>query len=78
MNKQILIVEDEAEIRDVLGAVLGGTYRINEVASGAALKKILADPAPDAVMLDLNLGDANGLELLPLIKRAGRKRRSSC
>jgi DNA-binding NtrC family response regulator len=70
MNKQILIVEDEAEIRDVLGAVLGGTYRINEVASGAALKKILADPAPDAVMLDLNLGDANGLELLPLIKKS--------
>jgi DNA-binding NtrC family response regulator len=70
MNKQILIVEDEAEIRGVLGDVLKSAYRVNEVASGAALKIILSGPAPDAVMLDLNLGDANGLELLPLIKKS--------
>ncbi|HEX3856946.1 MAG TPA: sigma-54 dependent transcriptional regulator [Verrucomicrobiae bacterium] len=69
MKKQILIVEDEAEIRSVLGDVLKGKYRISEVSSGAELKKILSDAAPDAVLLDLNLGDANGLELLPLIKK---------
>jgi DNA-binding NtrC family response regulator len=69
MNKQILIVEDEAEIRSVLGDVLKGNYQVNEAASGAELKKMLPDEAPDAILLDLNLGDSNGLELLPLIKK---------
>ena len=70
MNKQILIVEDEAEIRSVLGDVLKGKYRISEAPSGSALKQMLSGDAPDAVLLDLNLGDANGLELLPLIKKS--------
>jgi len=70
MNKQILIVEDDAEIRGVLNAVLNGTYRVAMVATGAALKKALPEEAPDAVLLDINLGDANGLELLPLIKKS--------
>jgi DNA-binding NtrC family response regulator len=69
MKKQILIVEDETEVRGVLTAVLNDIYRITEIASGAELKKILSGPAPDVVLLDLNLGDADGMELLPLIKR---------
>ena len=70
MNKQILVVEDEAEIRSVLGDVLRGHYDIYEAASGAELKKMLSDEAPDAILLDLNLGDSNGLELLPLIRKS--------
>ena len=69
MSKQILIVEDEDQIRGVLGDVLNGSYHIIEVSTGAALKKMFPGPAPDAVLLDLNLGDANGLELLPEIKK---------
>jgi DNA-binding NtrC family response regulator len=69
MNKQILVVEDEAEIRSVLGDVLKGNYHVTEAASGAELKKMLSDEAPDAILLDLNLGDSNGLELLPLIRK---------
>src|SRR5260221_6513380 len=72
MNKQILIVEDQAEIRGVLSDVLKDTYRITELASGTALKKALSGAAPDVILLDLNLGDANGLELLPLIKKSWR------
>jgi DNA-binding NtrC family response regulator len=69
MNKQILIVEDEPEIRGVLSDVLKGHYTVTEAPTGAALKKMFSGAAPDAVLLDLNLGDANGLELLPLIKK---------
>jgi DNA-binding NtrC family response regulator len=69
MKQHILIVEDEAEIRGVLNDVLKSTYLISEAPSGAALKKLFSDITPDAVMLDLNLGDANGMELLPLIKK---------
>jgi DNA-binding NtrC family response regulator len=70
MNKQILIVEDEAEIRSVLGDVLKGNYDVIEAASGAELKKMLPDEAPDVILLDLNLGDSNGLELFPLIRKS--------
>ena len=70
MKKQILVVEDEAEIRSVLGDVLKGNYHVTEAASGAELKKMLSDEAPDAILLDLNLGDSNGLELLPLIRKS--------
>jgi DNA-binding NtrC family response regulator len=69
MNKQILIVEDDAEIRGVLNAVLTGSYRVSEVASGTSLRRSFTGEAPDVVLLDLHLGDANGLELLPMIKR---------
>jgi DNA-binding NtrC family response regulator len=70
MKKHILIVEDEAEIRGVLCDILKSTHEITEAPSGAALKKLFFDPAPDAVLLDINLGDSNGLELLPLIKKS--------
>jgi DNA-binding NtrC family response regulator len=70
MNKHILIVEDDAEIRSVLADVLQTHYRVSEAGSGAALKKALAGAeTPDVVMLDLNLGDADGMDLLPHIKR---------
>ena len=70
MKQHILIVEDEAEIRGVLNDVLKGNYRITEADSGAALKKLFSGAAPDAILLDINLGDANGLELIPLIKKS--------
>jgi DNA-binding NtrC family response regulator len=69
MSKHILIVEDEASIRDVLSDVLKTHYNVSEAPTGATLVKLLAGEAPDVVMLDLNLGDANGMDLLPQIKR---------
>ena len=69
MKKHILIVEDEADIRGVLADVLMANYRVSQAANGAALKVALEGAAPDLVMLDLNLGDANGLDLLPQIKK---------
>ena len=69
MKAKVLIVDDEPSVRDLLSAVLEGYYDVTEAESGAALQKSFADGQPDVIVLDVNLRDANGLVLLPLIKK---------
>ena len=69
MKGKILIVDDEVGIRDLLVAVLKDHYDVAEADSGAALQKSFAESQPDVIVLDVNLQDANGLVLLPLIKK---------
>jgi DNA-binding NtrC family response regulator len=70
MKGKILIVEDNADFRTLLrGNLESKDYSLTEADSGAALQKYFSQEAPDVVLLDLNLGDANGLELLPQIKK---------
>jgi two-component system response regulator AtoC len=66
---RILIVDDEEGMRELLKAILEADYLIAEADSGAALYLALEKEAPDVVLLDLNLPDANGLRLLPAIKQ---------
>ncbi|MGA3265868.1 MAG: sigma-54 dependent transcriptional regulator [Verrucomicrobiota bacterium] len=69
MKGKILVVDDEADIRQLLSAILEEQYEVAEAGSGAALQKLLAQDAPDVVLLDVKLPDADGLDLLPQIKR---------
>ena len=69
MKGKILIVDDEADLRVMLKTILEDDYTVTEAANGAALQKCFPGEAPDIVLLDLNLGDANGLDLLPQIKK---------
>jgi len=69
MKGKILIVDDEESIRALLRDVLGAENEVTEADSGAALQKFFSQDEPDVVLLDVNLGDANGLELLPQVKR---------
>ncbi|HOC55481.1 MAG TPA: sigma-54 dependent transcriptional regulator [Verrucomicrobiota bacterium] len=69
MKGKILIVDDDAAYRNVLRGFLGGDYELSEAESGAALKKAMDQDQPDVVLLDVELQDANGLEMLPSIKK---------
>jgi DNA-binding NtrC family response regulator len=69
MNGKVLIVDDEAHVRGLLTDVLTNDYQVTELSSGAGLQKALSQEAPDVVLLDVKLGDADGLDLLPQIKR---------
>ena len=69
MKSKILVVDDENDLRQLLAAVLGELYEVSQAASGAALKKLFPQPAPDIVLLDVKLPDADGLDLLTQIKR---------
>lgn len=69
MKGKIMIVDDAADIRDLLGAILRDTYEVSEAKSGADLKQALTQSQPDVILLDLKLPDADGLDLLPAIKK---------
>jgi DNA-binding NtrC family response regulator len=69
MKGKIMVVDDAADIRDLLQAVLRDTYEVSEAKSGAELKQSFSQAQPDVVLLDIKLPDADGLDLLPLIKK---------
>ncbi|MBI3868850.1 MAG: sigma-54-dependent Fis family transcriptional regulator [Verrucomicrobia bacterium] len=70
MKYRVLVVDDQEPLRDVIRMMLeSGGYETVEVADAAALQVAFGGPPPDAVLLDLKLPDADGLDLLPLIKR---------
>ena len=69
MKGKILIVDDQAGVRSVLTAVLEEDYQVTEADSGAALQKAFGQEQPDVVLLDVKLPDADGLDLLPQIKK---------
>jgi len=66
----VMIVDDEAEIRGLLRIILErNNYQILEAGSGAAVKEAMDGPQPDVILLDFKLPDADGLILLPQIKK---------
>jgi two-component system KDP operon response regulator KdpE len=71
-NAKILIVDDESQIRRLLRvALLRSGYACVEAQDGRELLNSIAIDKPDLVLLDLGLPDRDGLELIPLIKKAG-------
>src|SRR6266404_648232 len=69
MRGNILLVAGGADIRELLGTVLRENYQVTEAGSGATLKQEFSKPQPDVILLDLRLPDADGLDLLPQIKK---------
>jgi len=69
MKGKVLVVDDQADIRGLLTVVLEQEYAVTEADSGAALQKAFGQEQPDVVLLDVKLPDADGLDLLPQIKK---------
>ena len=69
-SPRVLVVDDEAVVVNSVRRTLSRRgYAIEEVFSGKdALSRIAAE-AFDLVLLDMKLGDMNGLDLLPRIKK---------
>lgn len=71
MSADILVVDDDNAIRELLTHMLyQGKHKVSEAASAKALEVVFAgDSHPDIILLDLGLPDADGLDLIPKIKK---------
>jgi len=73
MPKKILVVDDEAEVREYLKSVLEQKgYAVTEVSGGEKVLAKLNEENFDLVLLDLVMPGMDGLEVLKVI-RASRK-----
>ncbi len=71
-NSYIAIVDDDGAIRTALGRALRmENYQVDLFADGTSALKSIQLRAPDAIVLDLQLPDVDGLEVCRRIRRAG-------
>ena len=69
MKKHILIVDDEAAIRDLLAQCLTASgYRVTAVASAVEALGAIRQERPDLIISDLQLEDTDGLEMIGQLK----------
>ena len=67
--KQILVVEDDKDIRDLLGFVLSeDRYTLTLCANAEEFRTELIKKRPDVVLLDILLPDGNGVDLCKGLK----------
>ena len=69
MEKHLLIVDDEAEIRDLLGLFLTSHgYRVTALESAVAALRFVQQTQPDLIISDLQLEESDGLSLISDLK----------
>ncbi len=65
MNEKVLVVDDERLIRWTLGEALRGWgYEALEASNASEARKMFEHESPAVVLLDINLPDGSGLDLL--------------
>ncbi len=64
MNRKLLVIDDDAEYRAELRALLGKRWTIREAPDLATGKRLLLDEHPDVVLLDYHLPGGPGIRLL--------------
>ncbi len=71
----VAVVEDNADNRLLLQAILDGLYDVVEYENGVDALAGLAARLPDIVLLDISLPGMDGNEILARIRADGRLRR---
>ncbi|MGE5721217.1 MAG: response regulator [Sphingomonadales bacterium] len=69
---KLLVVDDEAAIRRLVRTALERNgYQVAEAANAREALNAMAIDRPEVVLLDLGLPDRDGMEIIPLLKKAG-------
>ncbi len=71
MTERVLIVEDSSAVRAFVRAALedAGTATVEEAESGFEALRVLPRARFDLVILDINMPDINGLEVVAFMRR---------
>jgi CheY-like chemotaxis protein len=72
MNKHILVIDDDTQMRSILQVVLESEAYVVDTASDGliALDKIIHQQAmPEVILLDLNMPRLNGLQLIEALRQ---------
>jgi DNA-binding response OmpR family regulator len=82
--RHLLVVDDDPVMRGAISDYLGEqNFRVSAVKDGREMSRVLADLSADLIVLDLNLADEDGLDLLrqvsareqiPVIIMTGKRR----
>lgn len=65
IGKTVLLVEDDGWLRHIMAELLADDgYKVREAATGTQALELVDEETPDAVVLDLNLPELSGLEVL--------------
>jgi len=73
-NFTVAVVEDNADNRLLLQAILGDRYALVEYANGADALAGITSRRPDLVLLDISLPGMDGTEILSRIRRDAQLR----
>jgi CheY-like chemotaxis protein len=69
MPKHILIVDDEVEIRDLLGLFLTSQgYRVTALESADEALRLVHSDRPDLIISDLQLEESDGLAMIEKLR----------
>src|SRR5882762_10065250 len=70
MKTKIMVVDDDPNIRELMATLLVAEgYDVIQAGNAAEAQNCFAGPQPDVILLDLQLPDGHGLDLLPSFKK---------
>src|SRR5262245_32214405 len=67
---RVLVIDDDEKLRDLLSDMLEGQYHVATTGDPVGAIDVVGDFQPDIVVLDYNMPEMNGLEVLRNIKAA--------
>jgi len=72
MNAHVLIIDDEASIRDMVRMVLElDDFQVSDASNAHAATKILENSTPDLILLDWMMPGVSGIEFAKRLRREG-------
>lgn len=68
---ELLLVDDDAALREGLGMALAGKFHVRTAASAEEALSAMAEAVPDVMVLDEQLPGMSGTELLGRLRQVG-------
>ncbi|HEW91621.1 MAG TPA: response regulator, partial [Thermotogaceae bacterium] len=67
--KKILVVDDETNIRNLIKKILSDEFEVDTAANGLEALKLLKNKEFDLMILDINMPQMDGVELMKKLKK---------